>query len=256
MININLLPDVKVQFLKTQRTKYRFISIAVVSSVVALALVILMAVYVKGVQRLQLSKTRDSVKTNQNKLTSDKDAVKVVTIQNQLASLTSLTDKKPIMSRTFGYIQTAVANNIGLSSVNVDPSSSTITLTGSTDSYKTANAFADVLKHAKLSYKDSNDQTQSVTPFTNVVFANLGSGSSSDGNSSVSFSVSFTYDSNLFSGSISKPKITIPSLNSAQINQPDAKTTARSDQNTTPFGDKAPTDLKNLPSNPNNKAGQ
>lgn len=242
MISINLLPDVKLQFLKTQRTKYRFISIAVVSSVVALALVILMAVYVKGVQRLQLSKTRDSVKTNQNKLTSDKDAVKVATIQNQLVSLTSLTNKKSIMSRTFGYLQSIIASNIGLSSVNVDPSTSTITITGSTDSYKTANAFADVLKHAKLSYKDSNDQTQSTTPFTNVVFASLGSGSASNGTSSVSFSVSFTYDSSLFDGSISQPKISIPSLNTAQINQPDTKTTTQptQGQNATPFGNKTP----------------
>lgn len=256
MININLLPDVKLQFLKTQRTKYRFISIAIVSSVVALALVILMVVYVKGVQRLQLNKARGSVQTNQNKLTSDKDAIKVTTIQNQLASLTSLTDKKPIMSRTFGYLQSIAASNIGLSSVNVDPSASTITITGSTSSYKTANAFADVLKHAKLSYKDSNAQTQSATPFTNVVFANLGSDSSASGDSSVSFSVSFTYDSNLFSDSISQPKITIPSLNTSQINRPDAKTSTKSNQNATPFGNQTPANLKDLQANPNSKLGQ
>ena len=254
MIHINLLPDVKVEFLKTQRTKYRFISLSVVVSIVAVALVVILAIYVKGIQRLQLSKSRDTAKNLSQALVSGTDNVKAVTIQNQLVSLSKIKDSNPVMSRTFSYLQSVIPTNVGLSSVNIDPSTSTITLDGTTDSYTSANAFSDILKHVTLSYKDSGGQTQTTTPFTNVVFANLSKGDSAAGSGSVSFSVSFTYDSNLFAGNISSPTMTIPSLNSAQINQPSAgQTKATSTQNATPFGTQLPASSTPAVQNPTYK---
>lgn len=231
MIKINLLPDIKLQYLNAQRTKYKFISGAVVVSVVFIVLAVLLALHVHVVQVAQLSNKQKSIDGSLRTLQSDPNAIKVATLQNQLQGLSTLATQKPSMSRMFGYLQELVPSNVGLNSVNIDPSTSSIKLAGTTNSYQSANAFSDTLKQAKLNYQ-SNGQTQSLTPFSAIIFSNLGKGSGdSGGSSSVSFALSMTYDVKLFDSSIQKPVIVIPSLTSAQINQPSVQS------NNKPFSD-------------------
>jgi hypothetical protein len=235
MIKINLLPDIKIQYINAQRTKYKFISAAVIVSIVFVALVALLAVHVHVVQVAQLNNKQKSIDNSLKTLQSDPDAVKVATLQNQLQGLTTLANQKPSIARMFGYLQELVPTNVGLNSVNVDPSTSSFKLAGTTNTYQSANAFSDILKHAQFNFQ-TNGQNQSLTPFSSIVFSNLGKSSgSSGGNNSVSFTVSMTYDAKLFDSSIQKPTIVIPELTSAHINQPSAPSS-----NTKPFGDNAP----------------
>lgn len=244
MISINLLPDVKLEFLKTQKIKYRFISLAVIISIICLALLLLMAIYVKGIQPAQLNSAKNKVKESAAKLSSDPDNFKVVTLQNQLTALNTINSQKPLVSRSFDYMQSIVSPSVSLTSISNDLATKKITIQATTDTLKTANEFSDTLKHAKFEYRDANGQKQTTQPFSAVEFTGLSKGdgtSAENKNTTVSFSVVFQYDPILFSPENTDTRLTVPLLSTAQINQPTAVGAKNSiNQNATPFGNGLP----------------
>src|SRR3982751_7077562 len=97
-VQFNLLPDSKLEFNRTQHTKRLVFTIAVISSAASLAILLVMAGLVYGVQKKLISDaaTRvDKANTNLQKL----DISKIITVQNQLQVLPSLHQKKHITSR-------------------------------------------------------------------------------------------------------------------------------------------------------------
>lgn len=235
MISINLLPDVKIEYLKTQSIKHRFISLAVIVSIVAIGSLVLVAIYVKVIQPVQFSKTQKSVKKLSSKLSTDQGNLEVATLQNQLKALNEINSTKPAMSRIFNYLQSIIPKAVQLSSIQVDSGLGTITIQASADSLKTANVFSDTLKYTNFEYKDASQNKQSSTAFSSVQFNELGK---SDSEKGVSFSVNFKYDSKFFDSTITSVVLKTPALSTSQINQPNSNGKKNSsEQNTTPFGD-------------------
>jgi len=97
---------------------------------------------------------------------------KVLTIQNQLASLPNLNQQKPVTSRLFTFLQQLTPASVTLSSVDVDFSLNTLTLNGNADSLKTVNQYVDTLKFT--TYQKSSTDTSNTPAFTQVVLGNFG----------------------------------------------------------------------------------
>src|SRR5690349_4497120 len=98
MIQFNLLPDVKLQYIKTRRTKRLTMIISVISAAACLTLLILMFVSVKVVQKKHINDLSKDIKSQVKTLNNVQDLNKILTVQNQLNSLPDLHQNKPATS--------------------------------------------------------------------------------------------------------------------------------------------------------------
>ncbi|MGF7229200.1 MAG: hypothetical protein ACQR33_04410, partial [Candidatus Saccharibacteria bacterium] len=98
MIQFNLLPDIKQQFLKAQRQKHLVVFIATIASVATVALFVVMLLIAQVWQKKSISDLNSDIKKYSNQLSGTSDINKILTVQNQLKSLTALHDKKAVAS--------------------------------------------------------------------------------------------------------------------------------------------------------------
>jgi Tfp pilus assembly protein PilN len=201
MIQFNLLPDVKLEYIKAQRTKRLVMSVAVIASLVALAVFLLLLVTVDGLQKKNLSDLNRDIKTDSAKLQSTPDLNKILTIQNQLGSLTSLHDQDPTTSRLFDYLGQVTPSTVTLNSASADFTANTLNLAGAAPDLDDINTFVDTLKFT--TYKTSTSSSSSPA-FSDVV---LSSFSRSTKNST--YSITLTFDPAIFSNS-NTVSLTVP----------------------------------------------
>ena len=95
MIQFNLLPDVKLEYVKAQRTKSTVISASFIAAGSAFAIFLLLFLIVNVVQRKSTSDLNKDIKKYHSQLTSTPDLAKIVTIQSQLKALPGLHEAKP-----------------------------------------------------------------------------------------------------------------------------------------------------------------
>lgn len=110
MVQFNLLPDIKMQYIKAQRTRHLVTFIATLASIISIGLLLLALFFVYGVQRQLIRGLDDKIKKSSSSLKQVEDVDKILTVQNQLNSLTGLHESKPTISRVFGYLQKTTPN--------------------------------------------------------------------------------------------------------------------------------------------------
>lgn len=156
MIQLNLLPDLKKNFIKTQKNKGVVISMSILVTLVAIGLSILLFIYVTFVQQLQISVITQDIDKKSKELAAVPDVNKYLSIQNQLASLGQLHDSKGEYSRLFTFfnvVNPGPPNNINLTSSQLLLSDQSVMFNGTTASFEALNVFVDTLKNAQVSYK-------------------------------------------------------------------------------------------------------
>ena len=146
MIQFNLLPDVKLEYLKTERTKHKIMLISGVTAAAALLILATLFLVVNVLQKQHLSNLNKDIKTYSDKLNSTKDLNKILTIQNQLKSLPEMHDQKVVASRLFNYMSQLTPNQANIAKFTIDFAASTISFSGGTDSLETVNKFTETLK--------------------------------------------------------------------------------------------------------------
>ena len=171
MIEFNLLPDVKLQYVKTQRTKYLMTVIAFVASGAAIAILLLSVVTVYVVQKKSLSDLDKDITKYSTQLKSIKDLDKILTVQNQLGTLTTLHDQKPVTSRLFSYLTNVTPAQASLNKVMIDYTAKTITIGGAAPSLDAVSLYTDTLKSAM--YKTEGSDT-TAHAFSSVVLTSFG----------------------------------------------------------------------------------
>lgn len=202
MIQFNLLPDVKMEYIKARSNKRMVIFIALATAAAALFILILLFLVVDVLQKKHLSDLNKDISKYSQQLKDTKDLDKILTIQNQLNSLTSLHDKKPVASRLSGYLSQITPAKVSISDLQVDFDASTIKLAGSADSLATVNQFVDTLKFTNY----DTDTDKGKPAFKNVVLAAFTP--PSDGKAS--YNITLSFDSLIFS-SASNVKLVVPS---------------------------------------------
>lgn len=104
MIQFNLLPDVKMKYVKAKRTKKLIISTSLLVSVASVFIVAVLFGVVQIGQKKHISDLTADIKTETKKIQSVENLDELLTVQNQLTLLTELHQKKPQTSRLFDYI--------------------------------------------------------------------------------------------------------------------------------------------------------
>ena len=160
MIQFNLLPDVKIEYLKAQRT--RKIITVVAFAVTAASLVFLVLIFSINVYKTKnLASLTESIAAASKKLTSQADLDRKLTVQNQLSSITQLHNGKPDVARLFTFLnQTTPIDVVSLTNFKVDFLTTTVTITGTSDSLVSVNKFVDTLKFTKFQVETVDPKTE------------------------------------------------------------------------------------------------
>lgn len=212
MIQINLIPDIKQEMLKAQRTRRMAISISIMVGIAAAGVVVALGV-VLGVQLVYANTTNASIQTEYKALKNIDNIEDVLTIQNQLSTIQSYQDKRTMDSRIFDVlsaINPADPNSVKFSSVKLDPTTNLITIEGSaTNGYAATETLRKTILNTKVQ-SGSGDDAEEVELTSDVMIGETSYGESADGTRVLSFTISFTYPTGLFDNSLKNIKIVTP----------------------------------------------
>ena len=208
MIEINLLPDVKQEFLKAEQTKHTVLVGSIIASIAVLSITILFFAYVQVAQPQYQKTVQKDIDSGMLEIKSKPNAKRIVTVQGVLEQVPALKDKQQVTSRLFSHLTQFTPRSVKYDKVNLDFTSGKLTLAGSTVSYEKANVLANNLKSAKYKFTKAGSE-QSIVPFSGIVFSNLGKSESADNGNIVSFEISMQFDPQRFDPSVSKQSIKV-----------------------------------------------
>lgn len=199
MIEINLIPSVKKELLRTRSVRNRVISMAFLVGGVSVATIVALAVVFTG-QLAAETVQNNSIKEKSQKLTSVDDLDKIITIQHQLTKITTQHDSKKINSRVFDVVSAinpAAPNDVSFSTVKLNPEEKTISLEGSA-----ANGYEalETLKKTILSTKVrtvEQGKTSDIALTDAIDDGTTSFGENSEGKKVLQFSFSFQYPDEL-----------------------------------------------------------
>ncbi len=203
MIQFNLLPEVKLEYIKARRMKRTVVGLALVASAVSLALFIGLFVIVNVVQRQHINNLTVDIETGVAELKQIPDIDKVLTVQNQLGSLTALHEDKPSTSRTLTYLAQLTPSNASIDTASVDFEAGTLTISGGADSLVTVNKFADTLKFTTYTVGDGVDQKPA---FSEVVLSSFGVS-----DDEANYEIAFKFDPEIFKNT-QEIKLAVPKI--------------------------------------------
>lgn len=171
MIQFNLLPDVKLAYIRTKQRK-RLVTV-ISSSVIAvsLAVVVLLFVFVNIAQKQHLNALSKDIDSQVKELQDTPNLSSILTVQNQLTVLPGLHDDKPVASRLFKYLSQVTPTETSISKLDIDFEAYTMKITGSSGSLNDINKLVDTLKFTEFSIGEETDVQRA---FADVVLSSFG----------------------------------------------------------------------------------
>jgi len=170
MIQFNLLPDVKIEYIKAQRIKRTVMAISLIASATALVVFVFLVMTVHVFQKKNMSDLSKDIVTNSNQLKQTPNLSKMLTVQSQLGSLTTLHDDKPTTSRLFGFMNQLTPTQASISTLKLDLEAKTLSISGNATSLDVVNTFTDALKYTTYKTSGSNETNKA---FSGVVLTSF-----------------------------------------------------------------------------------
>jgi Tfp pilus assembly protein PilN len=192
MIQFNLLPEVKLEYIKTQRLKRMVIGISLIASAAALVVFIFLLLTVDVFQKKNINDLSKDIVSSSKELKQKPNLSKMLTVQSQLRSLTALHDQKPSTSRLFGFISQLTPTKASISQLKLDMDAGTMSITGNATTLDVVNEFADSLKYT--TYKTSQQSDAAQNAFSDVVLTSF-----DRNDKNASYIIDMTFDPNIFS---------------------------------------------------------
>lgn len=194
MIQFNLMPDVKLEFVRAQQMKRLVVGTALIATITSFVLFALLYSVVHGVQHKNMNDLNKDIAKYTKQLQDTTDLNKILTVQNQLGALTTLHDQKPAASRVFTFIQQVTPANVTIGDLATDFTAHTMTITGTAPSLDAVNTFIDSLKFATYS-----GGGESGTAFSSVVMSQF-----AREDTSATYTITLNFDPNLFTNEADK----------------------------------------------------
>ena len=204
MIQFNLLPDVKQQYIKAKRQKHTVIVISMLMAAASLFVFIMLFLTVYVFQRAHLRNLNNDISASTETLKNTTNLNKILTIQNQLDSLPKLHDEKPVVTRLTNYLSAITPNQVNIGELEADFETKAITVKGTSDSLQNINKFVDTIKFT--TFKDNGEESKD-KPFSEVVLKEF-----ARNDKETTYTISFTFNEIIFDINhdivITVPKIT------------------------------------------------
>jgi len=205
VIQFNLLPSVKLEYIKARRTKRLVMVASAVVTAVSLAIVIMLVVGTSVIQRQHLKNLQADIDRDSKALQNTPDLDKILTIQNQLASVNSLHDKNPVADRLGVYLPQLVPNALTIAKLDVDFDGTAMSFEGTAAGVDVVNKFIDTLKFT--SYKAGEQSGQA---FSEVVLTEFSRTKNAD-KDDATYQVTLKFDPIIFDGANSV-QLQVPSI--------------------------------------------
>lgn len=132
---INLVPDVKMQMIRAQKTRNLVLFICIVVSSVAVGAVVVLF-GIKSGQDIAISSQDKRIELMSNKLNSYNELGSLVTFQNQLTGIAEVNSQKTVLSRVFGALGVMLPqgqDSVRLSQLNINMENNLIQMEGQAD---------------------------------------------------------------------------------------------------------------------------
>ncbi len=204
MIQFNLLPDVKLEYIHTRRRKRTVLAFSALITSVSLTILVITFLVANVWQKVTLDKLDTEIKAHAKTLQETPDIDKILTIQNQLNSLPGLHDQKPVASRLFTYLSQTTPSQATISRMQVNFDANTMTLSGGAESIEIINKFVDTLKFTQYA---TIDTPEPINAFTDVVLTNFGRDEKT-----ATYTINLVFDPAIFAGSSEDIKLIVPQL--------------------------------------------
>ncbi len=208
MIEINLIPDVKQELLKAQRTRAVVISGSILTCIIAGGIVVLLVLYL-GVQGIRGAIVDQAIEDGDAKLAKVEDLSKMLTIQNQLARINELNVGKKLDSRMFDVLAAIVPpapNDVQISQFSVNDEDSTVTMEGQTRAYDSMEIFKKTIDGSVIQYTQDDTQKE-IKLAESISVTDISYGENSTNQKVLRFTLTFKYPVELLAANI--PVITI-----------------------------------------------
>jgi hypothetical protein len=218
MVQFNLLPDVKLEYVRARRTQRVVMAFSVLLSAIALVIFVALLLLVNVAQKKNLSDLDKDIKTSSKKLTDTPELNQILTVQNQLNSLPGLDAQKPATGRLFGYVKQLTPTNAFINKLDVDYTQNTAIFTGTADAIDTVNTFVDTLKFTNYTAQDTSGNKKTAKAFSDVVLSAFNRDSHQ-----ATYTITLTFDPLIFD-TTNTVKLTVPDTISTRsvIDQPKA----------------------------------
>lgn len=215
MIQINLIPDVKLQYLKARRMRNLAISSSIIAGLAAsavLVLAILFLLFQVGMEKL--ADTR--IDEEYTKLQDVEELSELVTLQNQLSLISGQHQNRSIDSRLFSVLQAInpmKPNDVRFTSVKLDPSTSLLSLEGVANSgYPAVEALKKTIANTTVEYREltKDGELKTVPIADGVEVGETSYGQTSDGRRVLRFKLTMKYPDVLFTNKAQGARIITP----------------------------------------------
>lgn len=222
-IQFNLLPDIKVEYLKARRQQHLVVLGSVVAAIISVAIFVVLISVVYGLQKKNLNDLNADIKSSSRELSGTKDLTKILTVQNQLTALPGLHDKKVVSSRIYEYLSQTTPINTSITKLNADFALNTMTISGTAADIATVNKFTDSLKFTKYI---TTTQSSSKNAFSEVVLSSFTVNAKE-----VTYSIIFKFDPVIFN-TTQQVTLTVPQITStrSEVDKPAALFQAAGEQ--------------------------
>ncbi len=196
MAQLNLLPDIKIEFLRTTRNKRLIIGISLLVIVASVAVLGLLGSVVYVFQKKNLGDLNKDITTYNTQLKNTPELDKVLTIQNQLTSLTGLHEDKAVASRLYGYLAQLTPTAASISQLDVDYS------------LDVANTYIDTLKFTTYQTvsDDGTAEDEGAKAFSSVVLSQFARNTGG-----ASYTITLNFEPVIFDNA-SNIKLTVPKI--------------------------------------------
>lgn len=168
MIQLNLLPDVKLEYIKARRSKRLVIMASAIVTGASVALVVMLFIATNVLQRTHLNNLNDDIEAKSEELKEIEGLNRILTVQNQLRSLDPLHTQKPAADRLGNYLAQTTPKNVTIAKIDVNFVENTISIEGYAPALHSVNTFIDTLKFTEYVSGEESGQA-----FTNVRLANF-----------------------------------------------------------------------------------
>ena len=218
MIEINLVPDVKQELIKAQRVRASVISVSILAGMVAVGVVVLLAIWVFGVQTARGVILDNTITSEHETLANVEDVNDTLTIQNQLSKISEMHDNKTITSRVFDVLTTinpSEPNDVSITNLTLDLANSTITIEAqASNGYPALEVFKKTIAATTFRYTQDGEQF-SIPLASNMSDSERSYGEDASGARVLRFALSFIYPEELFSRASQGATIVAPERTNA-----------------------------------------
>jgi hypothetical protein len=205
---INLLPDIKLEYLRSRKLRRMVIVLCTIALLACGGILFVFGSYVFGVQKLQLNNANNDIAGNIKQLKSIQDLDKIVTVQNQIGALSALHDSKPAISNIATYLRLVTPSSATISDFTLDYSTNTGIIKGTVASVEVVNRFVDTLKFTKFTSKDSTDSSKA---FNSVVLDRI-----NVSDKGTDYTISFGFNPVIFDLTKLPVKLEVPKITSTR----------------------------------------